>query len=432
MNYQEAMEYMERAAGYGIVPGLSNVKELLKRLGNPHQGLKVIHIAGTNGKGSTLAFLTSVLKAAGYKVGAYVSPTIFEYRERFQVQGKPVSKARTARLVEQVAVEADAMGAEGLPHPTPFEMETAMSFLLFREKRCELVVLETGMGGELDATNVIEEPLVCVFTPVSMDHMAFLGNTLEEIASQKAGIMKEGAVVVSAPQPEEVAAVLEKIAGQRGVKAFYQVEKEEIKEGQSKSLQGQKFSYGNYRNIEISLLGRYQTVNGAVVLEIVKALEGLGYPVSEKALLKGMAEAVWPGRFQILSKKPVFVVDGAHNEAGALELKKSLEFYFTNKRIIYIMGMFRDKECEKVIAHTAFLAEHIITVSTKGNPRALPALELAELAARVHPRVTASDSVEEAVELAFLLADKDTVIVAFGSLAYLGDCIRAVEVRRKK
>lgn len=432
MNYQQTMEYMEKAAGYGIVPGLANIKELLRRLGNPQKGLKVIHLAGTNGKGSTLAMLTSVLTCAGYRTGAYVSPAIFEYRESFQLQGKPISKAQVARLVEKAAAQADAMEADGLPHPTPFEIETAMSFLLFQEKKCDLVVLETGMGGELDATNVVEDTLVCVITPISMDHMAFLGNTLEEIARQKAGILKPGAAVVSAPQAKEAAAVLEEMAGKRQVKALTFVDEGEIKEKPGKSLTGQKFSYGNYRDMEISLSGRYQLVNATVVLEVVKALDSLGYPVSEKALRKGMLEAVWPGRFQILCRKPIFVADGAHNEAGALELKKSLEFYFTNKRIIYIMGMFRDKECEKVLAHTAFLAEHILTVQAKGNPRALPALELAELAAGFHPRVTVAGSVEEAVELAFLLADKDSVIVAFGSLAYLGDCIRAVEARAEK
>ena len=436
MNYPEAMEYMEKAAAYGISPGLGSIKELLRRLGDPQKGLKVIHLAGTNGKGSTLAFLTSVLMAAGYRVGAYVSPTLFEYRERFQIQGRPISKAHVARLVEQVAVQADAMEAEGLSHPTPFEMETAMSFLLFQEKECSLIVLETGMGGELDATNVIEDPLVCVFTPISMDHMAFLGDTLEEIARQKAGIMKENAIVVTAPQPEAVKQILGEMAVSRGVHGIYTVQKELIKEkaakGQQRSLNGQKFSYGIYRNIEISLLGRYQLTNAAVVLEVVRALGELGYSIAEKALRKGMAEAAWPGRFQMLHRKPIFIADGAHNEEGAVELRKSLEFYFTNKRIVYIMGMLRDKECEKVIAHTASLAEHIITVSAKGNPRALSALELAQLAAAFHPKVTVADSVEEGVELAFLLANKDTVIVAFGSLAYLGDCIHAVYAREKK
>ncbi len=428
MNYQQAMDYIEKCAGYGIVPGLDSIKELLNRLGNPQKDLKCIHIAGTNGKGSVLALLTSVLTAAGYRVGAYVSPTIFEYRERFQVQKKWISKAKVARLMEQVAAEADAMAEEGLAHPTPFEIETAMSFLLFREKNCDLAVLETGMGGALDATNVIEKPLVCVLTPISMDHMVFLGDTLEEIARQKAGIIKPGSTVVLAPQSKAAKRVIEERAKGCAVRELRWVKGEEIKEERS-GLKGQKFSYGNNRNIEISLLGRYQLENAALVLEVIEALEALGYPVPLKALREGMVQALWPGRFQILKTKPIFLVDGAHNEAGAIRLKESLEFYFTNKRIIYIMGMFKDKECDKVIAHTHSLAEHIITVAVKGNARALPALELAAAAARVHPKVTAADSIEEAVELAYLLADKDTVIAAFGSLAYLGDCIRAVEER---
>ena len=191
MKYQEAMEYIDSCAGYGIVPGLDNIRELLRRLGNPQDKLKFIHIAGTNGKGSTLAFISAILTENGYKVGRYVSPAVFEYREHFQIQGKPVSKAEVGRLMESVAVHADAMGRENMAHPTPFEIETAMAFVLFAEKQCDFVVLETGMGGLLDATNIVENTLISVITHISRDHMGFLGNSIEEIAVHKAGIIKK-------------------------------------------------------------------------------------------------------------------------------------------------------------------------------------------------------------------------------------------------
>ena len=426
MKYQEAMKYIEACAGYGIVPGLDNIRELLRRLGNPQNLLKLIHIAGTNGKGSVLAFISAILTENGYKVGRYVSPTIFEYRERFQIQGKSVSKAEVGRLMEEVAVHADAMERENLPHPTPFEIETAMAFVLFAGKQCDFVVLETGMGGLLDATNIVENTLVSVITHISRDHMGFLGNSIEEIATHKAGIIKKNAVVVSAAQERKVQTVLEDVAAQTQANQIIFVDQEGI--GNEKyDLQKTTFSYKDRKKLEITLLGTYQVKNAALALETADVLKNMGYEIQEEKVRKALKEAQWSARFQIVSKKPLFLVDGAHNAAAAKELRKSIEFYFTNRRIIYIIGVFRDKEYPQVIQETCNLAEHIITVAKKGNARALPSVELASEVAKVNPMVTAADSVEEAVELAYLLADKDTVIIAFGSLAYLGDCMEAVE-----
>ncbi len=430
MKYQEAMEYIDSCASYGIVPGLDSIAELLERLGNPQKDLKFIHIAGTNGKGSTLGFISTILTENGYKVGRYVSPTIFEYRERFQIQGKPVSKAEVGRLMGMVAVHADAMEKEGYVHPTPFEIETAMAFVLFAEKVCDFVVLETGMGGTLDATNVIENTLVSVITSISKDHMGYLGGTIEEIASHKAGIIKKNAIVVSASQEENVKKVLESAAKEKqAFKIVFPDEKEikNVKYGLQKTV----FSYKDMKNLEISLLGTYQVKNAILAWEVIHCLKEMGYAIKEDKIRKAFLETRWPARFQIIDSKPMFLVDGAHNAAAAMELRKSIQFYFTNKRIIYIIGVFRDKEYEQVIEQTCDLAEHVITVAKKGSNRALPTLELAQAVAKVNPMVTASDSVEEAVELSYLLADKNTIIIAFGSLAYLGDCIDTVEHRKE-
>ena len=429
MKYQEAITYIESCSCYGIVPGMDTIKELLRRLGNPQKKLKFIHIAGTNGKGSTLAFISTVLTEHGYKTGRYISPTITEYRERFQFQGKPVSKMEVGRLMETVSVHADAMEKEGFSHPTPFEIETAMAFLLFVQKHCDFVVLETGMGGTLDATNIVENTLVAVISKIGMDHMGFLGNTIEEITAHKAGIMKKNSAVISAFQEDRVMKVLKEEALKHEVSHISFVDEKEIKGNKFETCKT-VFSYKEYENIEISLLGTYQVKNAVLALEVILYLQKSGYSFVEEKIRRAFRNTVWPARFQMLDKKPMFIVDGAHNADAAEELRKSIQFYFTNKRIIYIIGMFRDKEYEKVIAKTCDLAEHVITVSKKGNSRALSALELAEEVTRVNSMVTVADSVEEAVELSYLLADKNAVIIAFGSLAYLGDCMKAIKHRK--
>ena len=426
MKYQEAMDYIESCALYGIVPGLDSIRELLRRLGNPQKDLKFIHIAGTNGKGSTLAFISTAIAEQGYKVGRYVSPTIFEYRERFQIQGKPISKTEVGKLMEIVAKHADDMERENFPHPTPFEIETAMAFYEFAEKKCDFVVLETGMGGKSDATNVIENTLISVITSISRDHMGFLGETIEEIAEHKAGIIKNNSVVVSAKQENGVTAVLEDEAAKRQASKIIFLDEKDIK-NEKYMMQKTSFSYKEMKKIEISLLGMYQVKNAALALEVLEVLKEMGYVIREEKIRKAFLKTQWSARFQVIHKKPTFIVDGAHNAAAAKELRKSIEFYFTNKRIIYIIGMFRDKEYRQVLETTCDLAEHIITVAKKGSDRALTALELAKEVAKINPMVTVADSVEEAVELSFLLADSNTVILAFGSLAYLGDCIYAVE-----
>lgn len=428
MKYQEAMDYIEKCGKYGIVPGLAAEKELLRRLQDPQKELKIIHIAGTNGKGSVLSFISQILYENGYRVGRYLSPTLYEYREKFQIQQKPISKSKVANLMEEVAKEADQMEQEGFSHPTPFEIETAMALLLFKQENCDFVVLETGMGGLLDATNVIENPMACILTSVSKDHMQFLGETLEEISVQKAGIMKKNAWVISADQPDKITAIWKEKAKEVGVRKLIYVKPEEI-QGIRYGLKTQKFNYGKYKNLEITMLGVWQIENACLAMKTIECLQTEGYIFEEDKIRKGLQNAFWEGRFQIIGKKPYFVVDGAHNVSSAAKLKKSLEFYFTNKRIIYIIGMFKDKEYEGVLRETYDMADHIITITIQDNPRSLSSLELAQTASRYHPRVTTADSLEEAIELSYLLAEKDSVIIAFGSLSYLGKCTEIVKKR---
>ena len=425
MNEKEAMAFIEETAGYGIVPGLDSIRELCRRLGSPQKDLKFVHIAGTNGKGSVGAYISSVLKAAGFKVGRYISPVIFSYRERIQVNDRNITVKALCQGMERIKDICEEMAEEGLPHPTPFDIETALGFLYFQEKCCDIVVLETGMGGLLDSTNIVENTLVAVFASISRDHMKFLGNTLEEIAAQKAGIIKKDCSVVTICQKEQAQKVISDQAQSLGCPLTV-TEPETIKNIRY-GLEKQRFDYKNRKKLEISLAGKCQPENAALALDVIDILMEKGFSVSEEAIVRGLAETRWPGRFTVIRKKPYFVVDGAHNEDAAKRLAESIEYYFTNKRIIYIMGVLKDKEYEKIIRLTAPYAEHILTVTSPRNPRALSAMELAREVALVHSQVTVVDSLEEAVEMSTLLAGKDGVIIAFGSLSYLGRLMEIVE-----
>ncbi len=427
MNERQAMEYIEEIGKYGSVPGLSNIRELCRRLGNPQDLLHFVHIAGTNGKGSVSAYMDSVLREAGYRVGRYLSPTIFDYRERIQVNGKMISKTGLCRHLERVRRAAEEMAKEGMPHPTAFEVETALAFLYFCEKKCDIVVLEAGLGGSLDATNLVTTTVLSVLTSISRDHMAFLGETLGEIAANKAGIIKEKIPVVSTFQEPEAMREIEKEA-EKKESALVAVSPEEIKKVRY-GIEKQYFDYKQFKKLEITLAGQYQIENCAVAAEAFMQLSGRGFPVSEKALRDGLKKTAWKGRFSVIAKKPFFIVDGAHNEDAAKKLADSIRFYFTNKKIIYIMGILKDKEYEKIIAQTGSLAEQIITVAAPKNKRAMSAYELAGAVKEYYPCVTAADSLEEAVEMSYLLADPDSVIIAFGSLSFLGQLMAIVENR---
>lgn len=429
MNYREAMAYMEELGRYGSVMGLATMRELCARLGNPQDSLKFVHIAGTNGKGSIVAYVSTIMYAAGYKVGRYISPTVSDYRERFQINGRMITQAGLCKYLDPVREAAEAMAAEGLPHPTAFEVETAVAFLYFLDKQCEIVVLETGLGGADDATNIIDTTLVAAFSSISRDHMGILGETLEQIAAIKSGIIKNKCYVISARQQPEVMKVLKQAALLRKAK-FYTADvnwAKNIRYGVSK----QYFTYDKYKNLAITMAGQVQIENAVTAVQIIIALDRLGFPVKEEQLRQGLLETKWRGRFEVIGKKPLFIADGAHNEDAARRLAESIRLYFTNRRIIYIMGMLKDKEYDKVILDTFALAEHIITVTPPAGERALHAYELAQAASIYHDSVTVADSIQEAVEIAYLLAgqDKDAVIIAFGSLSYLGELINVVEHR---
>lgn len=424
MNYEEAREYLDQVSKGGSVLGLDNMRELLKRLENPQDSLKFVHISGTNGKGSVLAYVSTVFKEAGYRTGRYISPTLFSYREKIQVNERFIGREDLARLTAKVKKAAEEMKNSGKESPTIFEIETALAFLYFVEQKCDIVILETGLGGALDATNVITTSVMEVITSISMDHMEFLGDTLGKIALQKAGIIKPHTAVVSAMQETEAAEVILDVCRKKEC-ICNMVDPKQI-EHISYGCDGQSFSYKNWDNIKISLMGSYQIKNAALALEAIEALRELGYQLNDNAVYQGMKKAVWKGRFTIISKEPFIIMDGAHNQAAAEELVRSLKLYYPGKKFYYIFGMFRDKDYHQVIRLTAPLAEYIITVETSENPRALPAEELKKAVAEVNPSVEAAGSLRMAVNQVMEQIDKDAVIVIFGSLSFLGEAEMAV------
>lgn len=424
MNYEESRAFIQEVSMRGSMLGMETITNLLSLLGDPQDDLKFVHIAGTNGKGSVLAYMSTVLEHAGYLVGRYISPTLFSYRERIQVNRENISREDFAKAASQVCEAYRKMETEHMALPTVFEVETAISFLYFKQKRCDLVMLETGLGGRQDATNVIKTPVLTMIASVSMDHMEYLGNTIAEIAWNKAGIIKNKIPVVSARQvPEAEQVILEEAKKQDSVCTFV---KPECITDVCFGLEEQSFLYGAFGQITIHLAGEHQIENAALALEGVAALRRQGYTITDTAVRSGMGETVWKGRFTAIHHRPLVILDGAHNPDAAQRLRDSVKEYFKNRKKYYIFGVFSDKEYDKIIEITAGLAEHIFTVATPDNPRALPAEALAQATARVNPSVEAAKDIETAVKKCFAQAQEDDVILAFGSLSFLGDVERAV------
>ena len=429
VTYKEARVYLDEVSKYGSVLGLDTVRELLHELGDPQKDLRFIHVAGTNGKGSVLAFISTILSEAGIRTGRYISPTVVSYLERIQIDGKWISEEEFAELVQEIQKAIVRMEAKGHHSPTVFEIETAIAFLYFRKKQCGIVVLETGLGGKEDATNVVEHTLVSVFTPISRDHMSFLGDTPEAIAEHKAGIIKPGCIVVSAPQEPEVRSVLERRAAEQGCEIRFAKQEDAVVT--QEDYRGQTFSYGGMKDLKIRLAGTCQIINGMTAWEAVRAAEdAAGMQIREEEIRRGFEKTRWPGRFTCLREAPVFLVDGAHNADGARWLKASVERYFLGRRLFLIMGVFRDKEYERMAQIMAPLAERIYTVNLPDEKRSLSAEKLKKTAGvYCKGTVLAMDGIDQAVEEAMRDAGERDVILAFGSLSYLGRVMEVVQKR---
>ena len=354
LELSEALDYLANLAKFGFNFGLGRIQELLKRLNNPHLALKVIHIGGTNGKGSTSAMLSAILQEGGYRVGAFTSPHLKSYTERYRINGAEISGEQVAVLLDELRPHLEAMVAEGFEHPTEFEVGTALAFLYFNREKVDFLVVEVGMGGAIDSTNVVK-PLLSIITNVSMDHMDYLGHTIEEITLVKAGIIKPGAPVVTAARGEALG-VIESVCLDKK-SPLYVVGRDLSWQPAAWNLSGQEFSLRGrrkyYEKLFIPLLGRHQLVNAATAVAAAEVLMDLGVSLNGDVVRLGLARTRWPGRMEIVSQKPLVIIDGAHNYDGARCLRQALEEYFPGRSSIMVIGMLGDKERALVAAELA-------------------------------------------------------------------------------
>jgi len=421
MTYDQALEYIHSRARFGSKPGLDRVAHIMARFGDPHKKTRFVHVAGTNGKGSVTAMTASVLRRAGYRTGMFTSPYLEDFRERIQLDGELIPRDTLARYAD--AVREAAEGMEDLPcgSPTEYELVTAIAFLYYADAGAEVVALEVGMGGAHDMTNIIDTPLAAVITSISRDHTAWLGDTLSEIAAHKSGIIKDGGHAVCAPGQDPavmkvIQARCESVGGTLTLPDMSKLGGVEL------ALSGTRFTYRD-REYALPLLGRHQLVNAVTVLETVEALRAAGLAIPYEAARDGMAETVWPARFEVFRGPGCdTVLDAGHNDAGVDTALDGLALYYKNMPVTAVMGMFSDKEYVKCIGKMAAASARFIAVSPHGSPRALPAAETAAIA-RVHcAEVYAVEDHAEALRLARAYAAADGgVAVICGSLALAGE-----------
>lgn len=428
MNYKEALDYINDKDKYGSRLGLDSIGRLLELLGNPHKGLKYIHVGGTNGKGSTSSYLYHCLKAEGYKVGLYTSPYLERFNERIQINGKDIPDDILARITDMVRQKADVMVSEGLQHPTTFEIVTAIAFLYYKEENVDYIVLEVGLGGRYDSTNIIDKPLASVITTIDYDHIEILGDTLGKIAYQKAGIIKENGIVVSYPQKEEALQVLKDVSKEMNAK-FYLTEMKDVKikeENNKGSVFDLEYDDIVLENLKISLLGEYQIFNASLAITTLIVLrENKLLAISDESIYKGLLESKWKGRLEVLKTNPTFLIDGAHNVQGISQLIKAIDLFKYNRLILGI-GILKDKDYKHMVDALIPKADEIV-VTEVDMPRKLSAEDLGNLIREYNQNVHVEKNINSAVLKAIEIADEGDLIVFAGSLYLIGEVRKIVK-----
>lgn len=423
MIYEEAMKYISSIGKFGSNYGLKRTFRLLELLGNPDKKLKLIHVAGTNGKGSTTAMITKVLRGMGYKVGMYTSPYIEEFEERIQINGENIPKEKLVSLLVEVKEAVEKVIKEGYDHPTQFEILTALMFLYFYREKVDYGVVEVGLGGALDSTNVLT-PIVSVITSISYDHMNILGDTIEEIAEQKAGIIKEGIPVVVYPEEKNVQDVIVKKTEEMNSRIRL-VQKNSVKllniNRDDMYQEVQVSTMKNDYKVKLPLLGAHQMLNLAVVLNTIEVIfEGQNEKLNVKLVEKSLEDVEWKGRLEVLNKKPLIVIDGAHNIDGIKSLTYNVNKYFKYKNMILLLGILADKQVDEMIKEIVPFAEKVYAL-TPHSDRAQLSQELKNKIVKYNKNVIAIESYEEAVSKAISEADEDDLILISGSLYMIGD-----------
>jgi len=423
--YTEALDYIYDLTKYGIKLGLKNINYLLYLLGEPHKKLKIIHVAGTNGKGSTCSLISSILQSDGYRVGLYTSPHLIDFTERIKINHKPIDRKKVSELLERIKPYIEKVAnTPSYGHPTFFEVITSMAFLYFFEEQIDFLVLEVGLGGRLDATNVCE-PLISVITHIDYDHMDKLGNSLEEIAREKGGIIKPKGIVISSKQHEEAYKEIKKIADEKnslvyctGREVSYEIVKSDIN-GVIFDLKG---IYNNYKNLYTPLLGRHQADNATTAITATEALKIRGVNISEKAIRVGLEKAKWTGRLEIIQNNPTLILDGAHNPSGIKIVRQALKEIFSYQRLILVLASFADKDYKKMIQIIAPEADLIIATKTM-SPRAAPPQVIAKEAAQYieQNKIIVIENIPQAINCALSNSKKDDLICITGSLYTVGE-----------
>jgi dihydrofolate synthase/folylpolyglutamate synthase len=433
MEYDDAVSYMsDLASALGCRPGLARFTELCARLGNPHEKLRCVHVGGTNGKGSTTAMIANILKSAGYRVGGYYSPFVYDLRERVQLDGGMITKASFARLMNAIRPVADEMGRTPFGHPTEFEVKTALAFLYFVEQNVDFAVLEVGLGGRLDTTNIVI-PLVSVITNVTLDHMDRLGDTIGEIAGEKAGIVKSGVPLVTAAREPDATDVFRRTCEERGSELIrvspgsddrvYSVDDaptEIAPECDGLTLVGRR---SVHPGLKIRMSGKFQFANAATAVAAIEVLQDKGIEVPESAIREGIETAYMPGRLEVLQEKPMLVIDAAHNLDGARQLAHAMETSFSYDRLIVVMGMVKGHSPENAVGTLAPLADEFIA-TTPNSPRRRPASEIAEVASKYCENVREIEPVTEAVNRALESAGENDLVLVTGSFYTIGEVPR--------
>jgi len=413
MTPEQAIEYIHSKFWKGSVPGLERISVLLDKMGNPQNDLKFVHIAGTNGKGSTAAMTASILRKAGYRTGLYTSPYIYRFHERIQIDGQQISDEDLVAVTEYVKPLAESMAET----PTEFELVCAIAFEYYKRKNCDIVVLEVGMGGEFDATNTIKTPEVAVITNIGLDHTDYLGSTLEEIARTKAGIFKENGHAVIYRGAPSVEQVFEQVCAEKNISL-----KKADFDGlvlRSHDLFGQEFDCGARKNLQLPLLGDHQLHNAAVVLAVADTLKEIGWNITEENIYDGMRDVSWPGRFDIVSRDPLFIIDGGHNPQCVEALIKNIEDYLQGRKVIALTGVLADKDYGDMYQPVMPLVEQFVCI-TPDNPRKLEAEELAAHLQKAGAKAVACKSTRAGVIKAMELSGQDGVVLCFGSLYSIG------------
>lgn len=429
MTYQDALDYINTSCSAGSKLGLSRMENILERLKNPHKNLKCIHIAGTNGKGSSSAFISAILIQAGYKTGSFTSPHLFSVNERIQIDGKNISNEDLIREVEKIA-EIIPMMPEA---PTEFELYTAMALNYFNSCRCDIAVLEVGLGGRLDSTNIISSPLLSLITTIGMDHMAELGNTKDRIAREKAGIIKEGCPVLIDGRNTDTLDIFSEVCKEKNA-PMYTSEPATIR-NLSYSLAGITFDYKELKNIYIPLSASYQPGNAILAIESATLLRKKGFIISDEDIVRGLKNTKWQGRFEIISLSPLFIIDGSHNADGMRETAKTLQLYFPDKKIKFILGMLKDKDVKSSLSYIKDMAAEYHIISPP-SPRAMNPEELALMIKDSFDLnsplfLCTYSSIKEAVLSVLSAAQKEDIIVALGSLYSISELKNSVSAFKK-